>query len=276
MRWMGHATLDVTRVYDHDDLEVDARVGRGLECATDVPRPEVQRQADLANGLENQSDRAVAQLAEHRSPKPGVAGSPPVCPATQTAPKIFITGDPGSGKTTAIRRIVAQLGPHVAVTGFLTEEVREGERRVGFRGTTLDGRSFTLAHVRHGGSPRVGPYGVNVASLEEVGVPALEPGPHTRLVVVDEVGKMESFSTAFREAVERLLEAPVAVLGTVAKHGVGLPKRVRSDPRVTLVELKRASRAGIVGEVLRLLERGGIRAESGRGQKALAAGRRPG
>ncbi len=171
---------------------------------------------------------------------------------------------------------MAQLGPRVAVTGFLTEEVREGERRVGFRGTTLGGRTFALAHVRHGGSTRVGPYGVDVASLEEVGVPALEPGPDTRLVVVDEVGKMESFSAAFREAVERLLEGPVAVLGSVAKHGVGFPKRVRNDPRVTLLELRRASRAGIVGQVLRLLEREGIHAESGREREPLASGRRPG
>jgi len=85
MRWMGHATLDVTQLYYHDDLEVDRGVGPGLECATGVPRPGRRRNGEHANGLESQSDRGVAQLAEHRSPKPGVAGSSPVSPANRAA-----------------------------------------------------------------------------------------------------------------------------------------------------------------------------------------------
>ena len=40
--------------------------------------------------------RGVAQLVEHRSPKPGVAGSSPVSPATKRCPAIgwafFIAG----------------------------------------------------------------------------------------------------------------------------------------------------------------------------------------
>ncbi len=83
MRWMGHATLDVTQLYYHDDLEVDRAVGPGLECATGVPRRGPRQNGEHANGLEDQSDRGVAQLAEHRSPKPGVAGSIPVSPASR-------------------------------------------------------------------------------------------------------------------------------------------------------------------------------------------------
>ncbi len=169
------------------------------------------------------------------------------------------------GKTTAIRRIVGRLEGVVPMTGFWTEEVLEGGRRVGFRGVTLDGRTFTLALAGGGGPNRVGPYGVDVASLEGIGVPSLRPLPDTRLVVVDEVGKMESFSTAFREAVEELLAGPTPVLGTVAKHGVGFVKRVRRDPRVTLLEIRRASRAGTVGEALRLLGRAGIDQREGSG-----------
>jgi len=161
------------------------------------------------------------------------------------------------------------------MAGFLTEEVREKGRRLGFQGRTLGGLRFELAHVRLGGPVRVGPYGVNVSALEEIGVPALEPGPETKLVVVDEVGKMESFSSAFREAVERLLSGPVAVVGTVAKHGVGFPKRVRHDPRVMLLEVRRGSWAELAGEILRLLARAGIVPQARRGRDRLAAERRP-
>jgi nucleoside-triphosphatase len=174
------------------------------------------------------------------------------------APKIFLTGDPGCGKTTALRRVVERLDGHVPMTGFLTEEIREGGGRVGFQGRTLDGTTFRLAHVDVGGPYRVGPYGVDVAALESIGVPSLEPREDTGLVVVDEVGKMESFSEAFRAAVERLLAGPTPLLATVAVHGVGFVKRVRHDSRVTLVKMSRASRDAVIGDLLRRLARIGI------------------
>ncbi len=172
--------------------------------------------------------------------------------------KLFLTGDPGCGKTTVVRRVVERLAPKVALTGFWTEELREGASRTGFRGVTLDGRDFLLAHVREKGVARVGPYGVVLEGLERVGLEALRPTSSTRLVVLDEVGKMESFSTAFRETVEALLASPVPVLGTVAIHGVGFPKRVRQDRRVELVRMTRASRDAMVGDVLRRLAAAGI------------------
>ena len=49
-------------------------------------------------------------MAEHRSPKPGVAGSIPVSPATATstagACKILLTGHPGSGKTIFAEQLI--------------------------------------------------------------------------------------------------------------------------------------------------------------------------
>ena len=174
-------------------------------------------------------------------------------------PRLLLTGDPGCGKTTAIRRIVERLrapgGPRMS--GFLTEEVREGGRRRGFQGITLDGRTFPLALPSGSGPYRVGPYVVTLDGLETVGVPALEDR-QAQLVVLDEVGKMESFSARFRAAVDALLHRDVPVLGTVAVHGVGFPKRVRHDPRITLLRMSRSSRDAVVGEVLRRLAAGGV------------------
>jgi nucleoside-triphosphatase len=171
--------------------------------------------------------------------------------------KLFVTGDPACGKTTLIRTVVERLAGSVTMTGFYTEEIRERGRRRGFRGTTLDGRSFVLADRASPSDLRVGPYGVEVTQLETIGLPALEPRPETGLVVLDEVGKMELLSERFRSRVEALLAGDTPLLGTVASHGVGFVKRLRRDPRITLLRMRREAREAMLGEVLRLLKGAG-------------------
>jgi nucleoside-triphosphatase len=159
------------------------------------------------------------------------------------------------------------------MTGFLTEEVREGAHRSGFRGVTLDGKEFVLARVGGRGPYKVGPYAISTEDLDGIGVPALLPAPGTQLVVLDEVGKMESFSAAFRGAVDGLLAGDVPLLATVASHGVGFPKKVRHDPRIFLVKMGRESRGAVVGEVLRLLAGAGIGSGTGGPRAAERAAR---
>ena len=196
-------------------------------------------------------------MAEHRSPKPGVAGSIPVSPATSTSTptplKILLTGHPGSGKTSSVRGVVERLRGRVPMTGFFTEELREGGRRVGFQGVTLDGRTFALAHVRTGGSLRVGPYGVDLEGLESIGLDALTPREPGSVVVLDEIGKMECLSEAFKTRVAQLLEDETPLIATVAAVGVGFVKRVRNTAHAKHFTMTRGESEGMAGEIARLV-----------------------
>lgn len=167
---------------------------------------------------------------------------------------LLLTGAPGCGKTTTIQEVVAKL-EHPA-GGFTTQEIREGGRRVGFRILTLDGREGTLAHVSIPGSPRVGKYGVDLESLNVLGVEsvrrAMEAG---KLTVVDEIGPMEILSREFREVVRALLELDVNVLGSITQKNRGFFGVVKAHPRVRLVEITPVNRAGIAQRLTDTVER---------------------
>ncbi len=110
---------------------------------------------------------------------------------------ILLTGKPGIGKTSVIKKIVPLLGTEAG--GFFTEEIRVMERRMGFRVVTLDGAEGVLAHVECNSNYTVGKYRVDQDSFERVAIPALESAiKHKSIIIIDEIGKMELFSMKFR------------------------------------------------------------------------------
>ncbi len=111
-----------------------------------------------------------------------------------------------------------------------------------------------MAHVDLPGPFRVGKYGVDVAALERVGVKALRKAiEEKRLVVVDEIGKMELFSTAFQEAVAQALERG-RVLGTIMLAPHPVADRIKALPQVRVLLLTRTNFQARLKEVRAWLE----------------------
>ncbi len=165
---------------------------------------------------------------------------------------LLITGPPGAGKTTALRRVCGALQGW-PLRGFWTEEVRAGGVRQGFRLVTFDGEQCIIADVRRPGPPRVGKYGVDVAAIDTVARRALVPDLAVRLFVVDEIGKMECLSQGFVDAVRTLLAQAQPLLATVALKGEGLIEEVKRDPRARLVHLTRDNRDRLPEEIADML-----------------------
>jgi nucleoside-triphosphatase len=170
------------------------------------------------------------------------------------AKKILITGRPGVGKTTVIRRVVA--GGVRLAGGFVTEEIRRGGRRLGFRVEDLhSGADGILAHVDRKGRPRVGKYGVDVASFDRVGVQALrEAMGRQGCVIIDEIGKMELCSQAFAEAAAAAMDADHPVLGTIPIHRHPFLDELRQRKDVTLVEVTFTNRDALPARLAAMLE----------------------
>ncbi len=169
------------------------------------------------------------------------------------AEAILLTGPPGCGKTTAIRTVLSQLP--VEAGGFYTAEVREGGVRTGFCLRTLDGRETVLADVRFRGKPRIGKYGVDLAALDRTGVRSLrEAIAAKQLVVVDEIGPMESLSPLFREVVLEALESPVPILGAIMLKRGPFPDYIKTRPEVTIIPISRRNWSETVRAVLERLQ----------------------
>jgi len=162
---------------------------------------------------------------------------------------ILVTGLPGVGKTTLIRKVLAGLPTTFPVAGFFTGELREGGHRVGFEIETLDGRKGVLSHVRFQSPCRVGRYGVDIGGFERLVLPILRAG-EPDLYVIDEIGKMECFSGPFVQAVTALLDAGTPVFGSVALKGGGFIERVKGRSDVTLVEVTVRTRDSLVGQIV--------------------------
>jgi nucleoside-triphosphatase len=159
------------------------------------------------------------------------------------AVRILVEGRPGSGKTTIAARLAELLTNRgVELVGFVTREMREGGRRVGFEVETIDGKRATLAHVTFSGPPRVGRYGVDVESFERIALPSLLQPPRRGVVLIDELGRMELASTLFREAVTRLFDLPLDAVATVHVSCDPVTEALKRRPDVETFPVTRSNR----------------------------------
>lgn len=131
---------------------------------------------------------------------------------------IFVTGRPGIGKTSVLLRAVDALREMgYMVGGMISREDREGGVRVGFE--IVDFYTLKrgwLAHMNQPVGPRVSKYRVNLSDLNAIGTNSiLNAVAKADIVVVDEIGPMELFSSAFKEAVFQAVRSNKPMMGTI-------------------------------------------------------------
>jgi len=161
---------------------------------------------------------------------------------------LLLVGLPGVGKTTIIRKASERLKEFDPI-GFYTGEIREKGIRQGFRFTSLDGQEGVLAHVAIGGAKRVGKYGVDIAGFEALLKGLDLVGSPSKLVLLDEIGKMECFSFYFRGIVEALLGSDKVVVATIAAKGGGFIAEVKRRGDCEIVEVRRENRDQLPDEL---------------------------
>ena len=158
------------------------------------------------------------------------------------------------GKTTLIKNIVEAL-KDLRPVGFYTAEIREGGIRKGFELISLDGRKGLLSHTDIQSPYRVGKYKVDVKEFEAFlgSIPLLYPS--TRLVIIDEIGKMECFSERFKECLIECLNSEKWVLATIAQKGRGFIEEVKRRHDIRLFEITQRNRNSLLPDILSEVEK---------------------
>ena len=163
---------------------------------------------------------------------------------------LLITGLPGVGKTTLIRELARELRDHNPV-GFFTAEIREGGVRKGFELISLDKRRRVLAHVDIRSRHCVGRYKVDMEGFEDFLTLIPFEDPRRKLVIIDEIGKMECFSARFRKVLLELLDSERWVIATIALKGGGIIEEIKQRQDIGLFEINVGNREPLVAEIVK-------------------------
>lgn len=169
--------------------------------------------------------------------------------------KLLLTGRPGIGKTTVIKKLANLVGEEAG--GFITVEVRQGGKRTGFMLECLDGKKSFLAESNPRGKPRIGRYKVLIENLEGIGVEAIRNAmSEEKILLIDEIGKMEILSMKFRELVLDVFNSDLHVIATIGIADDPFLDGIRSIPGVNMIEVTLENRNRLAIDILTMIKEG--------------------
>lgn len=174
---------------------------------------------------------------------------------------VLITGARGVGKTTILLKACEELEREgFALHGFYREKVRHFGRGKGYDVVNLNKERAKLSRVDDEGGflnrhdpNRSGRYLVLVDEFEDFVLPLLHAS-NTGITVIDEIGKLESYSRGFHQSVLSRLDDPrskvFATIPAIKGRPIPLVEQVRNRPDVKLFTVDKKNRHEILAEIL--------------------------
>ncbi|AWR96064.1 NTPase [Acidianus brierleyi] len=131
--------------------------------------------------------------------------------------KIFITGNPGVGKTTTLMYIINEVKKRgISVSGFYCPEVRENGKRIGFKIIDIStGKEKWLAKVGEG-RIRVGKYAVQ--QVDDIANEIYSSLSNSKIIAIDEIGPMELSIPSIKRIIDYALKTDKPLIAVVHRN----------------------------------------------------------
>ncbi len=174
--------------------------------------------------------------------------------------KIGITGLPKAGKTKTLLKTIEMLEKEgLKIGGMVTEEIEEDGKRLGFYIMDwMTKEKDIMAHVDIDSRYRVENYGVNVETIDRIGVPAIIRAfedEDVDVVVIDEIGRMEILSEKFVEVVRDSFDEEKPIIITLHKKSRNpLLQDVRRREDVRILEVTPINQGILPYKIVKLIK----------------------
>lgn len=162
---------------------------------------------------------------------------------------ILISGLPGIGKTTLIKKLCMEL-KHRKPVGFYTEEIKIEGQRKGFQLIGLNGQRTLFAHILMESSYQIGRYKVDVEAFDKFLKSIDFFGMKEGIVIIDEIGKMECLSAKFVKLIWEILGSSNTVISTISHTDGGIKGRIKERDDVVLYKMNLDNRDKIHLDIL--------------------------
>ncbi len=131
---------------------------------------------------------------------------------------IFITGNPGCGKSTLIKELIDAFKDE-RIAGITTPELRKNGERYGFKIIDLhSGKEAIMASVDVKSKFKVSKYFVDVDAINKIVDEFLKSLEKADYVFIDEIGKMEFYSSRFKAILNDILNSNKIVIAAIGKQ----------------------------------------------------------
>jgi nucleoside-triphosphatase THEP1 len=172
-------------------------------------------------------------------------------------PKILITGPPKCGKSTLIDKLISYFKKkEIEIHGFITPEVRENQKRIGFDIRNIYSvKDYKLARKgNYDTKYNLGSYSVFINEFEQMLDDfQKEEKSEEDLIIIDEIGKMELFSHKFQILIKELFSSSFPIIATIGlnlKHD--LKEELLKKTEVLLLRLNRNNQEKVFKKIVNL------------------------